>query len=707
MASARSANLNKAIVLVILMITMTQVGYLDSMNSLTSSEETLDETNDVLETGGSGSSFAYANDKVAAGYRHTCAILDNGDVKCWGGDYRGQLGNGGTATDLNAPSSTAIDLGTARTAVAVSAAWEHTCAILDNGDLKCWGSDSNGQLGDGGTSHNSNTATVQPSSTPVNLGTGRTAVAVSAGTYHTCAILDNGELKCWGNDNYGQLGDGGSNTDTNAPSSTAIDLGTGRTAVAVSAGTYHTCAILDNGDLKCWGYDYYGQLGDGGSIPVTAPAPSSTAIDLGTGRTAVAVSSSNSHTCAILDNGDLKCWGRDNYGQLGDGGTSSNTNAPSSTPINLGTGRTAVAVGDGVSHTCAILDNGDMKCWGNDANGQLGDGGSNTDQASPVAVSGSNTWDSSTGLSSGSGSATQSNFTASIEGADLIIDEPMTNITFQYNASAANGSGSGSNSGTSNGNGTTWNVVDINSGTGGSYPGQYMEILVGDTLYFSANDGSSGRELWAHDTSNASTWQVANIHSTGSSYPGDKMAILVGDTLYFDADDGSSGYELWAHDTSNASTWQVADIDSGWDSSNPGLFMAILVGDTLYFDAQSGASSGAELWAHDTSNASTWRVADINSGSNPSYPGSNGMEILVGDTLYFSANDGSSGNELWAHDTSNASTWRVADINSGTGNSDPGYYMAILVGDTLYFSANDGSSGAELWGPNIEHSIMY
>ena len=73
------------------------------------------------------------------------------------------------------------------------------------------------------------------------------------------------------------------------------------------------------------------------------------------------------------------------------------------------------------------------------------------------------------------------------------------------------------------------------------------------------------------------------------------------------------------------------------------------------------------------------------------------MEILVGDTLYFSANDGSTGTELWAHDTSNASTWRVADINSGTGNSDPGYYMAILVGDTLYFSANDGSSGAELW----------
>ena len=92
------------------------------------------------------------------------------------------------------------------------------------------------------------------------------------------------------------------------------------------------------------------------------------------------------------------------------------------------------------------------------------------------------------------------------------------------------------------------------------------------------------------------------------------MAILVGDTLYFSANDGSSGYELWAHDTSNASTWRVTDIYSGTGDSNPGQYMSILVGDTLYFSAEDG-SSGSELWAHDTSNASTWRVADIRSGS--------------------------------------------------------------------------------------------
>ncbi len=262
-------------------------------------------------------------------------------------------------------------------------------------------------------------------------------------------------------------------------------------------------------------------------------------------------------------------------------------------------------------------------------------------------------------------------------------------------------------------NSSTWQVADIESGTGNSNPGQYMEILVGDTLYFGATDGSSGHELWAHDTSNASTWQVADINSgTGSSnpgyccYPGQDMSILVGDTLYFSATDGSSGYELWAHDTSNASTWRVTDIRSGGDS-NPGQYMSILVGDTLYFSAEDG-SYDSELWAHDTSNASTWRVADINSGSIGSSPGSY-MSMLVGDTLYFSAYDAStsSGTELWAHDTSNASTWRVADINSGIGSSTPGQSMSIFVGDTLYFSATDGSSGNELWAHDTSNASTW
>ena len=436
---------------------------------------------------------------VSAGYGHTCAILDNGDLKCWGSDNNGRLGTPGAAQGLTTPPSTSINLGTGRTAVAVATGNYHTCAILDNGDLKCWGADGYGQLGDGGTDTDLHT----PSTTPIDLGTGRTAVAVSAGYFHTCAILDNGDMKCWGMDSKGQLGDGGtshsSSTYTTSPSTTPIDLGTGRTAVALSTGSYHTCAILDNGDLKCWGSDNVGQLGDGGTTHnsgTMVTQPSSTPVNLGTGRTAVAVSASNQHTCAILDNGDLKCWGSDGYGKLGTPGPASGLMAPSSTPIDLGTTRTAVAVSAGFDHTCAILDNDDMKCWGRDNQGQLGDGGTKTDQPVPVLVSGSNTWDSSTGLSSpmtditgatctvspalptglsidsntctisGTPTVATSNttytvtavisgttfqadvwfsssyleLTPSVEGADLSVDVPMANITFQYNATAASGS---------------------------------------------------------------------------------------------------------------------------------------------------------------------------------------------------------------------------------------------------------------------------
>ncbi|MBJ23228.1 MAG: hypothetical protein CMB64_01020, partial [Euryarchaeota archaeon] len=316
-------------------------------------------------------------------------------------------------------------------------------------------------------------------------------------------------------------------------------------------------------------------------------------------------------------------------------------------------------------------------------------------------------------LSSNGGS---NNLTPSVEGADLFVGQEIENITFQYGSSAASGSGSGSGSGTTNGNGTTWQLTDINPGNGNSLIGQYMEILVGDTLYFSAWDGSTGIELWAYDTSNASTWQVADIRSgTDGSVPGRDMSILVGDTLYFDADDGISGYELWAHDTSNSSTWQVADLassgagGSNFGGSDPGKDMSILVGDTLYFDA-TGNSGGQELWAHDTSNASTWQVADIYSGTSASGPGKEGLATLVGDTLYFSANGASgSGHELWAHDTSNASTWQVAEINSvgWGGSSNPGYFMATVVGDTLYFSADDGSSGVELWAHDTSNSSTW
>ena len=137
----------------------------------------------------------------------------------------------------------------------------HTCALMDDGSLMCWGSNDDGKLG---MLKLPNTYATSPVG-PVNLGSGRTAKAVSLGDSHTCAILDDDTLKCWGHGGYGRLGYGDT-TEREDPETTAVvNLGSGRTAKAVSAGYAHTCAILDDDTLKCWGSNYNGRVGVGSS----------------------------------------------------------------------------------------------------------------------------------------------------------------------------------------------------------------------------------------------------------------------------------------------------------------------------------------------------------------------------------------------------------------------------------------------------------
>jgi ELWxxDGT repeat protein len=836
-----------------------------SSNTLTSSVEGADISVDVPMTditfqydasaaSGSSSSSSFASASKMSTHEHSCAILDNGDLKCWGRNNNGQLGDAGSM-DRNQPRSTAIDLGTGRTAVEVSVGSSHTCAILDNGDLKCWGS---GPLGLG-----SGYYTSAPLSTAIDLGTGRTAVAVSAGHGHTCAVLDNGGLKCWGGDYYGQLGDGGanpvagnyvplssaidltyqtgayssysaveviagyqhtcailnngdlkcwgrnnngqlgvgSNSDRGLPGS-AIDLGTGRTAVAVAAGNYHTCAILDNGDLKCWGSNYYGSLGDGTNTDTNAP--SSTAIDLGTGRTAVAVSAGHYHTCAILDNGDLKCWGENTFGQLGDG-TNTNTNASSSTAIDLGTGRTAVAVSAGVFQTCAILDNGDAKCWGWDQFGQLGDGGSNTNQASPVLVSGSNTWDSSTGASSGASGMTNvtgatscvaspslpnglnidsstctisgtptvetsnttytitavisgityeadiwlSTFTfgvitSTVDGAELQLGEAMTPITLNYTSQAPPGS-------FYSGNGSYWMTKDIRPQTSTSVPinqrssmssQNYALVSMGDFAYFAAyngtvdglwksdgtesgtvlvkehltpswmvSDGNSlyfhngSRQLWMSDGTTSGTVLIKEFtqsNTTGGSILTNSLGVFANGLLFFVADD-DNGRELWSTDGTTSGTQMVKDIRPGYPSSqtyNPydGLSSQYLIvlGNHVYFGANDG-TNGSELWKSDGTESGTVMVNDISSGSGDGFYSACATCMAVLDNnIYFSAYTAANGVELWKSDGTASGTLMVKDINTGTQSSTLSSQM-VATEEKILFKANDGIHGEELW----------
>ncbi|MDQ6777710.1 MAG: hypothetical protein M3071_16205 [Actinomycetota bacterium] len=340
---------------------------------------------------------------ISSGDAHTCVIRNDSSVVCWGYGAQGRLGYGNTNNvgDTQTPGSVGpVKLGTGRTAVAIAAGGGHTCAVLDNGSVLCWGFGFDGQLGLGDTNNVGDRTFVTPNiSGPVDLGAGRKAVAVTAGTDHTCVILakasaDGGSVMCWGRNVQGQLGygntasvgDGATPTSTLVPDLSVaaagpVKLGAGHTAVAISAGNADTCAILDDGSVRCWGYGLDGQLGYG-STKNTGDTSSDTpdmlpAVNLGPGHTAVAISAGSIHTCAILDNRSVLCWGYGSQGRLGYGNTSSVGDTPSDTPdtvgpVNLGPGRTAVSISAGFAHTCARLDGGDVRCWGYGGNGRLG-----------------------------------------------------------------------------------------------------------------------------------------------------------------------------------------------------------------------------------------------------------------------------------------------------------------------------------------------
>ena len=254
------------------------------------------------------------------GNSYTCAILDNDSLKCWGGNSWSQLGDG-TTTHRNSP--TAVLLGAGKTAKTVSTGYFNSCAILDDNSIKCWGENNyTGLLGNGSTAEYSTPVAV-------NLGESRTAKAIGIfSNSHSCAILDDDSLKCWGLNSVGQLGIDSENNDFCTFSDTddgddckkiptSVNLGTDRTAKAVFLGSGRTCAILDNDSLKCWGENDHGQLGDGTTSNRNTP----TTVDLGTNMTAKAVNLGDDYACAILDDNSIKCWGENNVGQLGDGTT--------------------------------------------------------------------------------------------------------------------------------------------------------------------------------------------------------------------------------------------------------------------------------------------------------------------------------------------------------------------------------------------------
>jgi alpha-tubulin suppressor-like RCC1 family protein len=329
---------------------------------------------------------------LASGVFHTCALLSGGRVKCWGWNYSGQLGlgdteNRGDGADEMGAALPLVDLGPGETATAIAAGYEHTCALLESGSVKCWGSNGNGQLGLGDIVNRGNgPGQMGAKLPPIDLGPGKTATAIAAGGVHTCALLSGGSVKCWGWNLYGQLGLGDIANRGDVPGQMGaklppVDLGPGEMVTAIAAGGFHTCALLQGGEVKCWGWNLYGQLGLGdqanhGDVPGQM-GDNLPVIDLGPGETVSAIAAGQAHSCALLQNGRVKCWGRNDNGLLGIGDTDARGDDPGEMGaqlpvIDLGPGETPTAITASHVHNCALLAAGSIKCWGANEHGELG-----------------------------------------------------------------------------------------------------------------------------------------------------------------------------------------------------------------------------------------------------------------------------------------------------------------------------------------------
>ncbi|MCS6774051.1 MAG: hypothetical protein NZ693_08065 [Thermoflexales bacterium] len=289
---------------------------------------------------------------VSAGYLHTCALLNNGAVQCWGWNPNGQLGDGTTTNRIRPVNVFGLNSGV----TAISAGVVTTCALAAGGVL-CWGANYAGAVGDG-----TNIDRLTPVSV-VGLGPGSVST-LSVGENYACVRTTSGGAACWGSNYYNTLGNPSSLLASNVPTP-VVGMGAGSGVVSVAAGlVHHVCAITGTvGAVMCWGRNFEGQLGTGNLYSSAVPT---NVVGL-TG--VVAVSTGGYHTCALTASGGVKCWGRNTNGEVGNGTTGFTHPTPADV-VGLSSG--VIAIDAGFSHTCALLNNGRLKCWGGDNYGQRG-----------------------------------------------------------------------------------------------------------------------------------------------------------------------------------------------------------------------------------------------------------------------------------------------------------------------------------------------
>jgi len=309
--------------------------------------------------------------QLSGGTGHTCGIWEDGTLRCWGRNVDGQVGDGTTEPRLEP-----VEVANIGDVEQVDAGLNHTCAVTVDAEAYCWGQNNIGQLGDG--SEDDSPVPVGVCANPPACSSVLSDVAqVATGGSHSCALLNTGSVRCWGSNEDGQLG-----TDDVFDSTTAVTVETLTNVARVSAGTSSTCALTEGGAVFCWGSNVEGQIGDDRACEMRCPLPQPVVgLDGGVEQ----ISAGGNHVCALTTAGAVMCWGFNFDGQVGDG-TEDNIRIVPTQVNGLTSGIEAIEAGGGFrGHACALRTDGTLRCWGDNDGGQVGDG-TMDDRLEPVAI---------------------------------------------------------------------------------------------------------------------------------------------------------------------------------------------------------------------------------------------------------------------------------------------------------------------------------
>lgn len=304
----------------------------------------------------------------------TCALVAGGEARCWGSNVSGAVGDG-TTTDRTRPTAVRAPAGGGHLSgvLSVSVGEEHSCFRLSAGTVRCVGANDNHQIGDGTSTRRARPTLVRAPSGPGILVGIR---SIEAGAYHTCAILESTQVRCWGVNAAGQLGDGTTKPRTRPVVVKRTDGKPLSGVVQLALGLDFSCARLASGQVRCWGADAYGQLGNGPGGSSTRPVK--VLDDSGTGPLddVAQLTAANASACARLVDRQVRCWGKNATGQLGDGTTGTQYDLPVAVQNPAGTGPLGgvAQVSMGYGHACARLTSDQLLCWGDDYAGALGNG---------------------------------------------------------------------------------------------------------------------------------------------------------------------------------------------------------------------------------------------------------------------------------------------------------------------------------------------